>query len=284
VFVRSAGVWSEEQKLTAGDGAGDDWFGYSVSVSGDTVLVGAYRDDDNGSNSGSAYVFVRSAGVWSQEQKLTAGDGAVGDWFGYSVSVSGDTALVGAYLDDEPTTWGNPSANQGSVYIFRLTDDVDTDGDGLSDDAETNTHGTDPNVPDSDDDGLNDGDEVNIHGTDPNVPDSDGDGVNDGDEINLFGSNPNLSDSDEDGYLDKTEVDEGTDAANAAEMPSMNVRMSTARKLSFYSKLGVDYQVEASETGAVWEVVPDTLVTGTGELLSITVIESSLNLRIVEVP
>ena len=54
----------------------DDDFGYSVSIDGDTAVIGAYGDDDNGSDSGSAYVYVRSNGVWSEQQKLTASDGA----------------------------------------------------------------------------------------------------------------------------------------------------------------------------------------------------------------
>ena len=101
VFTRSGGVWTQQQKLTASDAAENDYFGYSVSVSGDTAVVGAYYNDDGGSNSGSAYVFTRSGGVWTQQQKLTASDAAANDWFGCSVSVSGDTAVVGAYMDDD---------------------------------------------------------------------------------------------------------------------------------------------------------------------------------------
>ena len=73
--------------------------GYSVAVDVDTVVVGAYGDDDNGSASGSAYVFTRdSNGEWSQKKKLTDEDGEAGDWFGYSVAVdtAAHTALVGA--------------------------------------------------------------------------------------------------------------------------------------------------------------------------------------------
>ena len=55
-------------------------------------------DDDNGSNSGSAYVYVRSNGVWSEQAKLTASDGAEDDYFGISVSIDGDTAVIGAYV------------------------------------------------------------------------------------------------------------------------------------------------------------------------------------------
>jgi hypothetical protein len=114
VFVRSAGTWAQQQKLTAADAAAGDRFGISVAVSGDTAVVGAYLDDaPAGMDSGSAYVFVRSAGTWAQQQKLTAADAADGDSFGVSVAVSGDTAVVGAYLDDAPA-----GTNAGSAYVF----------------------------------------------------------------------------------------------------------------------------------------------------------------------
>ncbi len=96
VFTRSGGVWSQQAKLTASDPAAFDEFGYSVAVSGDTAVIGAYGDDDGGSDSGSAYVFTRTGGVWSQQAKLTASDAAASDWFGWSVAVSGDTAVIGA--------------------------------------------------------------------------------------------------------------------------------------------------------------------------------------------
>src|SRR6185503_19688910 len=112
VFVRSAGVWSQQQKLTASDALAGDEFGYSVAVSGDTAVVGARSDSDAGTFSGSAYVFVRSAGVWSQQQKLTASDAAAGDFFGFSVAVSGDTAVVGAIFDDDA------GSGSGSAYVF----------------------------------------------------------------------------------------------------------------------------------------------------------------------
>ena len=112
---------------------------------------------------------------------------------------------------------------------------VDTDGDGLNDDEETDTYGTDPNNADSDGDGLNDGDEVNTwstdpndsdsdddglddyeevitHGTDPNDEDTDGDGLSDGDEVNTYGTDPDDNDSDNDGLSDGREVmTEGSD-------------------------------------------------------------------------
>ncbi|MCP4545787.1 MAG: DUF11 domain-containing protein [bacterium] len=112
VFVRSGTTWTEQQKLTASDAAADDLFGQSVGISGDTVVVGADRDDDAGSDSGSAYVFVRSGPTWTEQQKLTASDAAADDRFGSLVGISGDTVVVGAYLED---TAGNDS---GAAYVF----------------------------------------------------------------------------------------------------------------------------------------------------------------------
>ena len=101
VFVRSGSEWTKQAKLTAGDGASSDFFGISVSVSGDKAIVGASGDDDNGLTSGSAYVFVRSGNVWIEQAKLIPSDGAAGDRFGHSVNVSIDTTVVGAYGDDD---------------------------------------------------------------------------------------------------------------------------------------------------------------------------------------
>lgn len=118
LFNRSQTVWSQEFKLTAADGGGGDNFGWSVALSdgGSTVLVGAPNDNIGAfSDQGSAYVFIRSAAVWSQQAKLTAGDGAAGNQFGNSVALSGDgsTAIIGAYLQDVGT-----KSSQGSAYLF----------------------------------------------------------------------------------------------------------------------------------------------------------------------
>jgi uncharacterized protein (DUF2345 family) len=117
VFVRPAGVWATTStytaRLTASDRAANDYFGASVAISGDTVVVGAYGDD---SEKGSAYVFVRPVGGWvdmTETAKLTASDGEAGDRFGYSVAISGDTVVVGAYGDDIGS-----NADQGSAYVF----------------------------------------------------------------------------------------------------------------------------------------------------------------------
>jgi hypothetical protein len=112
VFTRSASVWSQQQKLTATDGAAGDQFGYSVALSGETAVVGAYGV---GSGTGAAYVFTRSGTVWRQQQKLTATGGAAGDLFGCSVALSGETAVVGAYGVD---TW------TGAAYVFKRSGTV----------------------------------------------------------------------------------------------------------------------------------------------------------------
>ena len=91
--------WAQviEHKLTASDGALGDRFGNSVSLSGDRAIVGAFYDNDLGFDSGSAYVYERQGdGSWLEVAKLTASDGTNGDFFGWSVSLSGERALVGA--------------------------------------------------------------------------------------------------------------------------------------------------------------------------------------------
>ncbi len=109
VFTRSGTTWTEEAKLTASDAAAADIFGNSVSVSGDTAVIGAVQDDDAGGTSGSAYVFTRSGTTWTEQQKLTASDAAANDEFGISVAVTGDTTVIGATGD----------ANEsGAAYVF----------------------------------------------------------------------------------------------------------------------------------------------------------------------
>ena len=115
VFDLSGSTWTQTAKLTASDGAAGDNFGWSVSLSGDRALVGAVVDDDNGSASGSAYVFDLSGSTWTQTAKLTASDGAAGDMFGWSVGLSGDRALIGAVVDDDN------GSSSGSAYVFDLS-------------------------------------------------------------------------------------------------------------------------------------------------------------------
>ncbi len=114
VFVRSGTIWNFQQKLVANDADGGDQFGWSVALSGDTALVGA-RNATVGVNpsQGAAYVFVRNGSTWTQQAKLFAADGNNDDSFAWSVALSGDTALVGAWTDDIAGV-----VDQGSVYVF----------------------------------------------------------------------------------------------------------------------------------------------------------------------
>jgi hypothetical protein len=116
IFSRSGTSWTFQSKITAPDPAASDYFGGSVSISGDGsyALVGSEFDDDVASASGSAYIFSRSGSTWTFQSKITAPDPAQSDFFGSSVSISGDGsyALVGAYNDDDVAT------NSGSAYIF----------------------------------------------------------------------------------------------------------------------------------------------------------------------
>jgi hypothetical protein len=114
VFLRNGTTWTQQGELIASNGAAHDDFGYSVALSGDTALVGAKMHDIAGRGSqGSAYVFMRSGTTWNLQQELTASDGAADDYFGWSVALSGDTAIVGASRDDVGI-----NLNQGSAYIY----------------------------------------------------------------------------------------------------------------------------------------------------------------------
>lgn len=118
VFTRSGsgGAFTRTAMLSASDSAAGDHFGVSVAVNGDTIVVGANGNDDNGSYSGSAYVFVKPAGGWTdvmETAKLLPSDGATGDHFGISVAVSDDTIVVGAHLVDDSI-----AVDKGAAYVF----------------------------------------------------------------------------------------------------------------------------------------------------------------------
>ena len=115
IFKRAGTSWIEEAKLLPSDGTEYDNFGFSVSISGDYTVVGAFKDDDNGSSSGSAYLFKRSGTKWMEEAKLLPSDGAPDDWFGNKVSIFGDYAIVGAWGDDDNGFYS------GSAYVFKRT-------------------------------------------------------------------------------------------------------------------------------------------------------------------
>ncbi|HYG09813.1 MAG TPA: FG-GAP repeat protein, partial [Pyrinomonadaceae bacterium] len=115
--LAATGAFVEEARLLADDGASQDSMGFSVSVSGDTAVVGAPADAVNSKNrQGSAYVYVRTGTTWTQQQKLTSSDGAANDEFGYSVAVAGDTIAVGRH-----NTQVGSNRTRGAVYIFKRT-------------------------------------------------------------------------------------------------------------------------------------------------------------------
>ncbi len=112
-----ADLRDELAKLLAGDGEVEDSFGYSVAISGATAIVGALGDDDNGTNSGSAYLFDTSDPANpTQIAKLLPSDGAENNWFGCSVAISDTIAIIGALVDDDN------GAQSGSAYLFDTSD------------------------------------------------------------------------------------------------------------------------------------------------------------------
>lgn len=114
VFVRSGGVWTQQQRLTSSDLAPGDIFGGSVAISGDTLVAASRQADLPGAmNAGAAYVFVRSGGVWTQQQKITASDAMTGFLFGSSAAIDGDTVAIGA----QNTRVGSLNG-AGAVYVF----------------------------------------------------------------------------------------------------------------------------------------------------------------------
>ena len=140
VFTRSAGSWAHQARITASNAGADDGFGTRValSVDGSTLAVGARKEDSNATgvngneadnsaaDSGAVYVFVRSAGAWTQQAYVKASNPGAGDEFGVAVALSarGDTLAVGAYLEASNATGvnGNPLDNSalgaGAVYVF----------------------------------------------------------------------------------------------------------------------------------------------------------------------
>lgn len=106
VYEKNGTNWAQTAKLTASDGAAYDFFGYSVSLSGNRVAVGAYRPS---SQKGAAYVYDWGGTNWMQTARLTASDGIPSDYFGYSVSLDGNRVVVGACLE---------AAQKGAAYVY----------------------------------------------------------------------------------------------------------------------------------------------------------------------
>jgi len=142
VFTHTAGVWSQQAYLKASNTQSDDEFGLSVAISGDTLVIGAHREDSNAtgvngdqnndlaSKSGAAYVFTRTGSVWSQQAYLKASNTNAYDVFGTSVAISGDTLVVGAVNEGSNATGVNGDQaddstwDSGAAYVFTRTDGV----------------------------------------------------------------------------------------------------------------------------------------------------------------
>ena len=139
MFVRSGEMWSQQAYLKASNTDAGDWFGYSVAISGDTVVVGAAfegssatgvngnQDDNNAAGAGAAHVFARDGGVWSQQAYLKASNTNSGDRFGWSVAISDDTVVVGAVVEESSATGvdgdqgDNRAPDAGAAYVFTIT-------------------------------------------------------------------------------------------------------------------------------------------------------------------
>jgi len=115
VFQREASSWVFQDKLIANDGKTGDNFGASVDISGTTIVIGARTSDTaEDSDAGSAYVFTKNGGIWTQQDKLLSDDPFTSDKFGESVAIFGDIVVVGVSEDDD-----NGQIGSGSVYVFK---------------------------------------------------------------------------------------------------------------------------------------------------------------------
>jgi hypothetical protein len=115
VFIRNGTSWSQQAKLSTSDGSDCDYFGFSVSLDGNTACIGAFGKDDHGLNSGSAYIFNRINNTWVEEQKLFPQDSGEDDYFGWSVAIKNDTVLIGSRSDQQN------GPDSGSAYVFTRT-------------------------------------------------------------------------------------------------------------------------------------------------------------------
>ncbi|MBN8589508.1 MAG: T9SS type A sorting domain-containing protein [Rhodothermia bacterium] len=138
VFVRSGTTWTQQAYLKASNTGVSDWFGYAVAISGDTIVVGAYGEDSNATgvngtqtdnsalSSGATYTFTRSGSTWAQQDYLKASNTEIADNFGYSVAISEDSIVAGAFQEDSNTTGvngtqtNNSASSSGATYVFKL--------------------------------------------------------------------------------------------------------------------------------------------------------------------
>jgi uncharacterized repeat protein (TIGR02543 family) len=184
----------------------------------------------------------------------------------------GGTSENHAVLMEATTQWADAVADfVAAGYLFeRVGLDplaADTDGDGLSDGAESNTHQTNPVLDDSDGDGLTDGAEINTHSSNPKLADTDGDGLSDFAEVVTHGTNPTAKDSDADGFDDLFEINTGFNPTQAGSTPDALSTIRTAVEFRFNAGNGASYRIEGSTDLQNWETV-ETDIIGTGGVVT----------------
>jgi hypothetical protein len=207
VFVRSGGVWSQQAYLKASNTGADDRFGYSVAVSGDTVVIGAIGEDgiatgvngnqaDNSAGfAGAAYVFVRFGGIWGQLAYLKASNTGENDLLGWSIAISADTVVIGAPAEDSSATGvngngaDNIAADSGAAYVFAGVVSTDMDGDGIPDIFDNCPSVVNPGQSDVDGDTV--GDACDNCPSIPNTSQTDGDADSVGNACDNCPSIPN---------------------------------------------------------------------------------------------
>lgn len=127
VYTRSGTVWTEQAKLYSSDGETNDAFGFGAVISGDTAIVTSDQDNDVAEKAGSAYVFIRSGGIWTEQSpKLVASDAQALEYFGWNVDLAGDFAVLGA-----PRPFPSDTPGPGSAYIFDMKRSVTPEGDNV---------------------------------------------------------------------------------------------------------------------------------------------------------
>lgn len=143
VYSRTGNTWAQAAYIKAANNGSNDWFGYSLSVNGDTIAVGAIKEDSNqttitngttasginaNTDSGAVYVYKRTSGTWAQEAYVKAANNGTNDYFGRSVSINGDSLAVGAIQEDSNQTTvtngataaaDNLSTDSGAVYVYK---------------------------------------------------------------------------------------------------------------------------------------------------------------------
>jgi hypothetical protein len=142
IFTRSSGIWRQQAYLKASNAEAGDFFGFRLSLSGNTLAVGAQHEDsaatgvngdqsdNHANNAGAVYVFTRYNGAWSQQAYLKASNTEANDWFGSSVALSGDMLAVGATGEDSTATGANGDQTDnsadgtGAVYVFTRSNGI----------------------------------------------------------------------------------------------------------------------------------------------------------------